>query len=169
MTNWYSIFYWLTVADNIKSVAGATSIIFLIAAIIAMIGYFFTSGELAESITTVGSSEPSIREKESTVWRNYWRNAFFFVASISLLFTFIWMFTPSKKDALIIIAGGTVGNFVTQDSSARALPSELIMLLRTKINEEIKETSLEGIVTNQTDTLKEKSKEELIKLLKEKK
>lgn len=68
---------------------------------------------------------------------------------------------------MIIIAGGTVGNFITSDSSAKQLPSEALLLLRTKIKSEIEELKINPI-EELKDTLSGKSKEELIKLLKQK-
>ena len=68
---------------------------------------------------------------------------------------------PTKKDALIIIAGGTMGNFMQSDTSVQKLPKELIWLVRTKIQEEIKNTDLQSVLPVQ-DTLVDKTKEELI-------
>ena len=76
-----------------------------------------------------------------------------------------YIFTPTKKDALLIVAGGAVGNFITKDTSAKQIPSEVMTLLRDKIRAEIKDIHVEGF----KDTLMEKSKEELIEMYKNKK
>jgi hypothetical protein len=75
-----------------------------------------------------------------------------------------YVFCPSKRDALAIVAGGAVGNFITSDSSAKEIPAELTILLREKIKEEIREVKSGGIL----DTLQSKTKEELIEMYKNK-
>jgi hypothetical protein len=75
-----------------------------------------------------------------------------------------YIFIPTKKDALIIVAGGAVGEFITSDSSSKQIPYELTSLLREKIKSEISEIRLTGDLS--VDTLKEKTKEELIEMIK---
>jgi len=72
--DWYRIFWYFTVADNLKLV-------------------FFTS---------------------------------IFIGIFSL---FAWIFLPSKRDALIIIVGGSVGNFVNRDTFAANIPKDLTKYL----------------------------------------
>lgn len=160
MTNWYQIFYWLTVADGVKSTLDVFSNWFLFFSIISgivMIFLIFLSFD--PSIQKVESDEKAVL---------YWKRIFVRVFSWCFTITFIswtlWAMVPTKKDALIIIAGGAVGNFVTQDSSARKIPAEVMQLLRTKIQEEINNTSVKDIVNE--DRLEQKSKEELIQIIK---
>jgi len=167
MTNWYSIFYWLTVSDGIKSALNPLIIIFSFVSAISLVGYFISSGYLASELNSGYKNE---RDAASWgVWVRTWKNTFFTGIFILLLSTFAYVLIPSKKDALIIIAGGTVGNFVTQDSSARKIPAEVMNLLRVKIKEEINETTIREAIEGQTDTLKNKSKAELLEILKSKK
>lgn len=167
MTNWYSIFYWLTVADSIKTNLGIIAIITLIITLISLIGLFLSTNALAQN--QVDREQENVEAKEWRVWVKAWRTSFISALIICFITGFLWMFAPTKKDALIIIAGGAVGNFITQDTSARALPSDVMNLLRVKIKEEINEVSLKEALTNEKDTLKDKSKEELLQILKNKK
>lgn len=144
--NWYSIFYWITVADNIKSVTYILAIIFGV--------YFIIASALALGL---GDSTYSDWEKGN-------RRVYILFTILFIINIFVWMFLPSKKDALAIVAGGAIGNFVTTDSSARQIPHEALELVRYKLIE-WRETSID----EQKDTLVNKSKEELIELLKNKK
>jgi len=160
MTNWYAIFYWLTVADGIKEVFNVLAIIGAVALVISIIGLFVSASSASN-----GYSD----KNEWTLWTKTWKRVFTVVSIFTFISTLITVFIPTKKDALIIIAGGAVGNFVTQDSSARKIPSEVMMLLRTKIKDEINETTIKEALSGEADTLKNKSKEELLLILKNKK
>lgn len=164
--NWYSVFYWVTVADRIKqffdtssNVFSWFSVIFFIVMIIIHIAY---GGE---------KDGNRVSEGDEPVWK-YWLTAIRRLTVWTVVFAMItwcgYIFCPSKKDALIIIAGGAVGNFITSDSSARQIPAELTTLIRDKMKEEIREMNSKEL-EEQVDTLKDKSKEELIELLKQKK
>jgi hypothetical protein len=155
--NWYQIFYWVTVADSVKLFFEAFAWIFTSVFIASCIGYFFCTNAESESKGTSYEAAWGIWTK---AWKRIW------TATIVLMPIF-WagnIFCPSKKDAIVIIAGGAVGNFVTSDSSARQIPAELTLLIREKMRSEIEELR-EDI---SPDTLKDKTKEELIELLKRK-
>ena len=93
---------------------------------------------------------------------------FFWISMILCMITWLgYMVTPTKKDALVIIAGGAVGTFIASDSSAKQIPYEMTLLLREKLKSEIQELKAPK-VSDVADTLKEKTKEELIELLKKK-
>jgi len=165
-TNWFSLFYWISVADGIKTVFLAMAIIFTIILAISTIGYFVSSGSLAEELACYGD-ENNKDVKSWNVWVKAWRTVFLTCFIVSLISTIITVFIPSKKDALIIIAGGVVGNFITQDTTSRKIPHEIMDLLSEKIKAEIKDTKLSLIPEEMKDTLKNKSKEQLIQMLKD--
>jgi hypothetical protein len=168
--NWYEIFYWVTVADNIKDFFDTSSNIFTWFAVIGFIVFIlvslFTSIEVSKNPESDDSKALKLAKKASA--------GFFYTSLvISLITWFGYMACPSKKDALIIIAGGTVGNFITSDSSAKAIPAEAMLLLRSKIKSEINELNLDGAIGDGTqktvDTLSTKTKEELLEIIKNKK
>lgn len=150
MTDWYKVFYWLTVADNAKTFFMTFVVIFTAVSAISTFCYLANMDDTNDN-----------RESQAMARKWMWWSYPFMI-----LFWSLYVFTPSKRDALIIIAGGTVGNFVTRDSSTRAIPAEAMQLLRARIKEEIADASLDQFLDN--DTLKNKTKEELIEILKKK-
>lgn len=159
--NWYSVFYWISVADNVTEFLGAIAVIFTIFFILSVIGYFTSNYSKAEHAYNQESSD----YKEWTVWNTAWKKAFQWSLIIGLITGSCWVFVPTKKDCLLIVTGGAVGNFITSDSSARAIPSEAMTLLRDKIRQEI--TEMKNPLS--TKKIEDMTKEELIELLKSKK
>lgn len=144
--NWYKVFYWLTVADNVKTVTGILSIVF---------GVYFI-GATAAAL--------GIFESVYSTWEKGTKKVYLLFSTFFIISIFLWMLMPTKKDSLIIVAGGAVGNFITTDTSARAIPAEAMSLLRAKMIE-WKATTLDEV----KDTLVNKTKEELIEMYKNKK
>lgn len=162
--NWYSIFYWITVADGVKQFFDVSSNIFTVLSVISIFAFAISIGGVSSSQV---HKEASYVDPDLPKWQTFKR----MVSRAAIVFTILalvtwagYVFTPSKKDALIIVAGGAVGSFITQDSSAKQIPSEVMLLLRSKIKSEINEINNPFNI----DTLKDKSKEELIELLKNK-
>lgn len=161
--NWYSIFYWITVADGVKSFFDVFSDVFswfaVISFVFTIVVYIFLKDENQD------------RTEKDMASIRYWLTFFRRFTTWMMVLSFItwggYVFTPTKKDALLIVAGGAVGQFVASDSSAKQIPAEAMTLLRTKIRAEIME--LNSPIENIKDTLAEKSKEELIEMLKSKK
>lgn len=85
-----------------------------------------------------------------------------------------YVVVPTKKDCLLIIAGGAVGNFMTTDTSAKQLPADVTKFLHMSLQNEIKNVNDDvkrelGVQTKKEkiiDNLKDLSKEELIDYLK---
>lgn len=163
-TNFYKLFYWITVSEGVKSLSETLSILLCVITIISGIGYFASTNSLSQYATAGAPSEQGTKFNEWKVWRDAYRKIFCLVLPFCVLFTLLSIFIPSKKDAIIIVAGGAVGNFIMSDSTSKQIPAELTLLVREKIKSEILELKNPLIV----DTLKEKTKEELIELLKNK-
>jgi hypothetical protein len=162
MINWYSIFYWLSVADGVKDFFDAFSNIFTFLAILSTI--------LLIIMLAVRGDKSLARNEEEKNSMRYWltfsRRSFFWSVFLSMITWCGYMMVPSKKDCYIIVAGGAVGNFIQSDSAAKNIPSEALQLLRDKIRQESQELSIKKITEAVSDTLKDKSKEELIEMLK---
>lgn len=159
--NWYKIFYWVSVADSLKSAMDVFSNIFtwftVLGFIIFMILFFTLKSDTKFNTVEIASFKYWIKLMRSFFWMSF----------IMCFITWTaWVLIPTKKDALTIIAGGAVGNFITSDSSARNIPSEVMLLLRDKIRQEIKEVNIGSTIT---DTLAGKTKDELIQMIKDKK
>jgi hypothetical protein len=114
--NWYSIFYWLTVASNAKSFFWFFAIVLSIIAIIAFCSWAIYNTER--------NSETEV--KASRKW-------FFWSLPFAMLMWAGIVFTPCKKDAVLIVAGGATANFLTSDSTAKAMPHDIMVFLQTEI------------------------------------
>lgn len=159
--NWYEIFYWVTVADGAKDFFDTFSNVFTWGFIISTVIMIILIGLHLD--TTQGKTEET--ERSDRFWIKFFRNISIWLAILSTITWAGYVFIPSKKDALTIIAGGAVGQFITTDSSAKQIPSEVMLLLRSKIKSEI--NSLNGTIV--ADTLAQKSKEELIQMIQQSK
>lgn len=161
--NWYSIFYWITVADGVKDFFDVFSDLFSWGAVIALgttILIIVYSKDASQNFTESA-------EQSNKYWITFFRRTAIWFSLLAFITWGGYVFTPTKKDALLIVAGGAVGQFITTDSSSKQIPAEAMTLLRTKIRSEIME--LNNPIESLSDTLKEKSKEELIELIKSKK
>lgn len=158
--SWYSIFYWITVADGVKDFFDTFSNIFTFLTIMSFI---------ALAIAVIYRNSETREGDDKRVSANFWlknfRKLFIWCFTFAVLTWAGYVFCPNKRDALIIVAGGAVGEFIASDSSAKQIPSEVMTLLRDKIRSEIKEVKLTDQIR---DTLQDKTREELIELLKNK-
>lgn len=145
--NWYKLFYWLTVADNAKSMFVVFIIIFTIISLIATIAYF----------TNVGASyrEQTESEKENQMMSRKWM---WWSYPIMVLFWSLYVFTPDRKDALLIVAGGGTMEFLTTDSTAKQIPHELSTFVVTELKNMGKEAQVELGVMSQKDKILDEAK-----------
>lgn len=161
--NWYSIFYWLSVADGVKNFFDITSNIATWTLCLSAIVWFIlllvlkTDPAIDKDAEYKGEMISSLLIAKRTTRVALW---------LSLILWAGWVFVPGKKDCLIIVAGGAVGTFITKDSSAKQIPGEVMTLLRDKLRSEIKEIHVADAIQ---DTLASKTKEELIEMYKNKK
>ena len=105
--NYTSLFYWLTVADNARDMFRVGLIIFTAIAVIST---------ATNVICRSNDDDDAAVQARKWMW---WSYPFMF------LFWSLFIFTPSKKDALLIVAGGQTMNFLTTDKSAKQIPHEL--------------------------------------------
>lgn len=145
--NYFSVFYWLTVADGVKNVFDTFSNIFTFFTVISLIAYLIIVGV---SIDTKANNKEA-EYKDTLLWRKL-IGRFYWVSQIICIITWLgYVLTPTKKDCLLIVAGGSVGNFITNDSSAKSIPSDITKFLHLSLNKEIDDLSK----TVQTDVRKE--------------
>lgn len=136
MTNWYSLFYWLTVADSVKHFFDVTSNLFTTVAVISFIAYVITcigtSIQIASNNVSNTEEEKTDAEVRAWVYAKQYSSRVFWPALGLALITWIgYVATPTKKDCFIIIAGGAVGNFLQSDSTAKQLPHDVTNFLHT--------------------------------------
>ena len=139
--NYFSIFYWLTVADQAK-------VFFLVFAIVlSVIG-------IVTMIINLGAFDHDDEDRKVA------RKWVFWSWPLMILFWALWIFTPAKKDALLIVAGGGALNYLTTDSAAKSIPHELSTFVLT----ELKSMSEQAKVEIDVRTTKEKALDEAKKM-----
>ena len=148
--NYTSLFYWLTVADNARDMFKVGLIIFTGIAVIATIGNIIMRAE--------GEDDSAIQCRK---WM-WWSIPFTF------LFWSLFIFTPSKKDALLIVAGGQTMNFLTTDKSAKQIPHELSTFVVTELKNMAAEAKVDLNIKDQKQKILDQAKEMTAKELVEK-
>ena len=116
-TNWYSVFYWLSVLDNVNEFL----VVFVLFSIMSsvILGVFIGIRYMDDE--PVGKAKHYLK-----------------VSLMLTLFTSVLLvFTPNKSQMIFIIAGGAASEFITSDSSSRALPADLTKYLHTYLQKEI--------------------------------
>lgn len=152
-----SLFYWLVVADNAKTFFGFFAVFFCIVFTVTQIVRVFTLLENGYdvSLKTLGAI-------------NKWT---WYSTPFMILFLALWIFTPTKKDSLLIVAGGGALNFLTTDSSAKQIPHELSNFVITELKNMAKESEVNLNIKEQKqkvlDDVKNMSAEELIQKMKQ--
>lgn len=146
--NYTKLFYWLTVADNAKSFFVVAIIIFSVIAIISTILYLVSLGD----DTIDGSKED--QRRFTTMCRKWMWWSFPFL----ILFWSCYIFTPSKRDALLIVAGGQTMNFLSTDSVAKQIPHELSDFVVSELKNMAKDAKVELNINTQKERLIDKAK-----------
>jgi hypothetical protein len=136
--NYTKLFYWLTVADNAKTLFVTFIWIFTIISVIATFFYFI----LCED------------EKGQTMCRKWMWWSYPFM----ILFWSLYIFTPSKKDALLIVAGGQTLNFLTTDSTSKQIPHELSSFVVTELKNMAENAKVDLNIASQKDKILEEAK-----------
>jgi hypothetical protein len=146
--NYTSLFYWLVVADNARAMFKVCIWIFMIIAVFATICYFVNSRTEYQNGQTEDDRENQAMSRK-WMWWSY---------PFCLLFWGLFIFTPSKKDALLIVAGGQTLNFLANDKSAKQIPAELSNFVLTEIKNLAKEAEVDLNISSQKDKMLEKAK-----------
>lgn len=161
--NFYKLFYWITIAEKVQNFTLAIAIA---ATVVMAIGIIACFGQRMITAGDNGGVENDKTKMFMGAFMRMWKIPLPIFITCWLLYILI----PSKSDTVLIIAGGAVGNFVTSDSSTRALPSELTLFLRTKIQELTHDAKEDmGILDSKgqkLNELKELTKEQIIERLK---
>lgn len=134
--DYQKLFYWLVVADNARTLFTTGIILFSFIALVA------------SAANLLGDLNSEERERSRKwIWYSY---------PIVFLFWALYIFTPEKKDTLLIVAGGQTLNFLTTDSSTRKIPSELSGFIVNEIKTMAAESKVElGLQTQKEKILEE--------------
>jgi hypothetical protein len=148
--NYTELFYWLTVADNAKTMFVVGITIFTAVAVISTAINFICRGH--------GDDDTAVQARK---WM-WWSYPFMF------LFWSLYIFTPSKKDALLIVAGGQTMNFLTTDSTAKQIPHELSNFVVTELKSMAAEAQVDLNIKGQKEKILDEAKNMSAKELMEK-
>lgn len=183
--DFYKLFYFLTTADKFTDFLFTLSIVGSILSLIAIAVIMvvpddkifnftwlvkdntickYTENELGHLIPSDKGQKYRLASEE--LWFARTRSASKYIPIITLIFWLLYVAIPSKKDALLIITGGYVGNFITQDSSAKQIPTDIVNFIRynLKVAAEDAKIELTNLTNTKTlqDSLTEMTKDELI-------
>ena len=150
--DYIKLFYWLTVVDGFKDLLLALSIIF------GILLFFVIAGNIISFI------------EEDAEDRKRWSKQLWWLIPIFSIALLLQIFIPSKKNALLIIGGGTALNYITNDSTCKQIPKELctFVISELKAMSADAKTSL-GVADQQNkllDEAKKMSSKELIEKMK---
>lgn len=157
------LFYWLAVADNARVFFGWAVGIFMIALVVCIIA------KIAINTSTSYYGDDGIIEKagDNKVTNKY----MFRIVPFTVLFWFLLVLTPTKRDALFIVAGGQTLNYLSSDSTAQQIPAEALNLVVTELRKMGKEASVELDITTTKERVLEDAKklstEDLLKKMAE--
>lgn len=137
-----SLFYWLVVADNAKTAFLTFAIIFGIISAIAI---------LVNLLNDRAEDEGEVQGiSRKWIW---WATPF------AVVFILLTVFTPSKRDSLLIVAGGGALNFLTTDSSAKQIPHELTTFVVTELKSMAKESEVDLNIQGEKEKIVEEAKQ----------
>lgn len=159
--NYTKLFYWLTVADNAKALFVVFIIIFTIISVVSTIGYFVCC--YTEDVERQTESDKAA-QRMARKWM-WWAYPFM------IFFWSLYVFTPSKRDALLIVAGGQTLQYLTTDSTAKKIPHELTSFVVSELKNMAKSAEVSIDVKTQKekilDQAKKMSSQEIIEKMKE--
>lgn len=139
--SWYTVFYLMSVADGISTfsvwIAVLATLTFIITTLIKM------PAEINGGDKWIDSEQE--KKNLNTIWKT--------ATTCMIVFWFLFIAIPERKDMILIAAGGAVGEFVTNDENAKQIPHDLMILIRKELAEEI--VNIDGAVG---DKLKEEFK-----------
>jgi hypothetical protein len=144
--NWYLLFYLYSIAEDINTTFGVITGVSLGCSAMLCMGFVFDAYEYNVSLTGAAA-------KKIIKW----------LATTAIVCGLLVMFIPSKKDLLLIVAGGAVGEFITTNPDARQLPADVTKFLRAEILSATAELS--PAYQAERDKLANASKEDLVEML----
>ena len=147
--NYVKILYWMTVADNARAFFIVCVVIFTLITLIATICNFIFASNSWDSSNT--KTEDLRGQGISRSWIRY-------SVPFAVLFWMLLIFTPSKRDALLIVAGGGVLNYLSSDSTAKTIPKELLTFAKTEIQNLGESAKVDLDIKSQKDKILDQAK-----------
>lgn len=141
--NYTSLFYWLTVADNAKIFFITFICIFTIISVISTIWF------ILDRDSNDWSENKNTNKARKWMWWSY---------PFMILFWSLFIFTPSKRDALLIVAGGQTMNFLSSDSTAKQIPHDVLNFVSVELQNMAEEAKMELGVYSQKEKILQEAK-----------
>lgn len=166
--NWYQIFYLFSIANKLGTFFGWMVTIFtlitLVSWVIFIIYKCYSNGFLLDDKKEDKADRENLAIQRKWVW---------FSTTFFVIFWMLYILTPTKKDMLLIIAGGSVGQFVASDSSAQKLPADITRFLHAEIvkataeigDNKTNESDKKSVIAPEVERIKNMSKQELERIL----
>jgi len=129
--NWYWIFYLISILRNIIITANILWIVSLLLLIVFFIVYLNNKDTIARY--------PDANNRIEEIWLSISKKIIRMALPMLIIFCTLSIFIPSKQGVFLIIAGGTVGNFIESDEHIKEIPSELIEWMRLELKEEVEQ------------------------------
>lgn len=148
--NYVKWIYWITVADNARTFFMWFITMFTIISIIATVAYLFCIGSESENGGQTEDDKAGQKMARKWMWWGY---------PFMILFWMLYILTPNKKDAMLIIAGGQTLNFLTTDSSAKKIPHELTTFVVDGLKSMAKDVQVDLGISNAKDKILEEAKQ----------
>ena len=158
--SWYTIFYLLSIIQNLKNASAIIWGISLAAWIVFTIVWMHNRHEVAYYEKKEDSYEFQWVRMSSRLIKIF--------LPVFLVFLTIFIFTPNRNGILLIVAGGSVGEFITSNEDAKQIPAEITNWLKLELEHEIQEFKEIPVKETVKSMTKEQLQEELIKLKTEK-
>lgn len=161
--NWYNVFYWVTRGDSVKNFFDTSSNIFTWLTVLSFIGMVICSIGVGVQISEnrTKSDEEDKVDYDIRAWqkiRRYVSYLFYPLLALSLITWAGYIFTPTKKEALLIMAGGGTMNYLTTDSTAKQLPHEMTTFVVTELKTMAQEAKVDLGIANQKDKILDEAK-----------
>jgi hypothetical protein len=164
LKSWYNVFYWITRGDSVKGFFDTSSTIFTWLCVLSFIGLIIMSIGAAWQVSENRSKDnsqdnvdPDIRSWK--IGRKYFTYIFYSTLGLCLITWAGYVFTPTKKEALLILAAGGTMNYLTTDSTARQIPHEMTTFVVTELKSMAKDAKVDLGLSEQKDKILDEAKQ----------
>lgn len=113
LASWYTTFWLFSVLDRLSFMLG-----------------LFIGISILFSIASICVRNTGYAEDETIATAKFWSRVF---PPLTVLFIVLQVLLPTKHDAMLIVAGGSIGEFVTHNEDAKAIPAEATKWLRAEL------------------------------------
>jgi len=141
------LFYWLTVADNAKALFSWITGLSIAGAAVSTFCWIAFQSEYND-----------FKDSNDLLYATKSRRWFAGFLSIAAVFALLNVLIPTKRDSLLIVAGGQTMNFPTTDSSTRKLPAEMTNYIVSELHNMASEAKVNIDINTQKTKILEAAK-----------